>query len=55
LVERDITLQLLKDNLVKAQERMKKLADSHRTEGVFNEGDWVYLRLQPYRQITVGG
>jgi len=26
-VERDIALQLLKDNLVKAQERMKKMAD----------------------------
>ena len=50
-----MALQLLKDNLVKAQERMKKLADQHRTEREFVEGDMVYLRLQPYRQVSVGG
>jgi hypothetical protein len=27
---------------------MKTQADKHRTERVFMEGDWVYLRLQPY-------
>ena len=32
LIERDIALQLLKDNLIKAQDRMKKLADKGRTE-----------------------
>jgi len=50
LVARDIALQLPKDNLVKAKERMKKIANIHRTEREFVEGDWVYLRLQPYRQ-----
>ena len=55
LVERDIVLQLLKDNLVKAQDIMKKIADKNRTEREFAEGDMVYLGLQPYKQTSVGG
>ncbi|XP_026459814.1 uncharacterized protein LOC113360524 [Papaver somniferum] len=31
----------------------EKYADSHRTERLFSVDDWVYLRLQPYRQTTV--
>lgn len=46
-------LILLKDNLRKAQARMKQNADKHRTEREFAVGDWVYLRLQPYRQSTI--
>ena len=55
LLDRDATLQLLKDNLIRAQDRMKKWADLHRTERSFEVGDMVFLRLQPYRQISVGG
>ena len=55
LLDRDATLQLLKDNLILAQERMKKWSDLHRTERSFEVGDMVFLRLQPYRQISVGG
>ncbi|XP_071900942.1 uncharacterized protein [Coffea arabica] len=29
------------------------LYDRHRTDRAFVEGDWVYLKLQPYGQITV--
>jgi len=36
-IERDIALQLLKDNLVKAHDRMKKLVDKERTERQFEE------------------
>lgn len=32
---------------------MKKFADLKRTERSFEKGDWVYLRLQPYKQQTV--
>ena len=32
---------------------MKQQADSHRTDRVFNIGDWVYIKLQPYRQQSV--
>lgn len=32
---------------------MKSYADANRTEREFKVGDWVYLKLQPYRQVTV--
>ncbi|XP_027060833.1 uncharacterized protein [Coffea arabica] len=44
---------LLKENLLQAQNRMKQLADKGRTDRKFEEGDWVYLKLQPYRQSSV--
>lgn len=50
---RDHTLKLLKSHLSDAQARMKNYTDSHRTERQFSVDDFVYLRLQPYRQITV--
>ena len=37
-------LQLLKDNLNLAQNRMKQQADQHRSERGFDLGDWVFLR-----------
>jgi hypothetical protein len=45
--------RLLKDNLTAAQSRMKQQADKHRSEREFVVGDWVFLRLQPYRQISI--
>uniref|UniRef100_M1AIM5 Retrotransposon protein n=1 Tax=Solanum tuberosum TaxID=4113 RepID=M1AIM5_SOLTU len=45
--------QLLKDNLHKAQERMKYFANHRRTEREFQVGDTVYLKLQPYRQTSL--
>ncbi|XP_075101120.1 uncharacterized protein LOC142176753 [Nicotiana tabacum] len=46
-------LQNLKDNLVQAQARMKFYADQNRTNRSLNEGDLVYLKLQPYRQASM--
>jgi len=46
-------LQLLKDNLVLAQNGMKQQADQHRSEISFDVGDWVLLRLQPYKQMSL--
>ncbi|KAB1225090.1 Transposon Tf2-9 polyprotein [Morella rubra] len=46
-------LQLLRENLHRAQNRMKKYADLKRTDREFNIGDFVYLRLQPYRQMSL--
>lgn len=53
LYARDIALQLLKDSIPKAKERMKKSAENHRSEREFQVGDCVFLRLQPSRQLTV--
>lgn len=44
---------LLKRNLVKAQERMKHYADKKRSEREFNEGEEVFLKLQPYKQHSL--
>ena len=46
-------IKKLQQNLLKAQNRMKNLADQHRTEKTFQIGDWVWMRLQPYRQVIV--
>jgi hypothetical protein len=46
-------LQILKDNLTMAQNRMKQQADQHRSERIFEVGDWVFLRLQPYKQMSL--
>ncbi|GMI64808.1 hypothetical protein HRI_000150100 [Hibiscus trionum] len=45
--------KILKDNLLKAQERMKYYADKKRTDMEFQVGDWVYLKLQPYQQTSL--
>eukprot|EP00253_Pinus_taeda_P018804 PITA_18804 len=46
-------LQLLKDTLVLAQNRMKQQVDQHRIERSFDVGDWVFLRLQPYKEMSL--
>ena len=51
--ERSRISSYIKEHLAKAQQRMKHYADQHRTERSFSEGDWVFLKLQPYRQQTV--
>jgi hypothetical protein len=32
---------------------MKQLADQHISEREFEECDWVFLRLQPYKQLSL--
>ena len=49
----DFILKDLRRNLVVAQNRMKTQANHHHREVVFNVGDYVYLKLQPYRQNSV--
>lgn len=49
---RKLMLAVLKENLLRAQNRMKQYADKKRSDREFSIGDWVYLKLQPYRQIT---
>ncbi|KAL0386331.1 UNVERIFIED_CONTAM: hypothetical protein Sradi_3027400 [Sesamum radiatum] len=50
---RQTILQLLKGNLRRAQQRMAQQFNSKRLDREFNKGDWVFLKLQPYRQISV--
>jgi hypothetical protein len=42
-------LKILKDNLTMAQNHTKQQEDQHRSEISFEVGDWVFLRLQPYK------
>lgn len=53
LTERDQLMKKLRSNLEKARQRMKLQVDKHRTEKVLSVGDWVYVRLQSYRQTSV--
>ena len=46
-------LQLLKDNPNMAQNRMKEKMDQHHSERIFDVGDWVFLRLQPYKKMSL--
>jgi ribosomal protein L21E len=53
LRNRKLALQVIKDNLLKAQARIKQQADKHRTEREFTVGDMVYLKIQPYRHTSL--
>lgn len=53
LQHREAAIKLLKFHLRRAQDRMKQQSDNHRSDREFEEGSWVYLKLQPYRQHTV--
>ncbi|KAJ3687163.1 hypothetical protein LUZ61_016327 [Rhynchospora tenuis] len=55
LKDRQRAITQIRGNLVRAQNRMKKYADLKRSERHFHIGDWVYLRLQPYKQTSVSG
>jgi hypothetical protein len=46
-------LQILKDNLTTEHNRMKQQADQYRSERSFEVGDWVFLRLQPYKHMSL--
>ncbi|CAH9132792.1 unnamed protein product [Cuscuta epithymum] len=46
-------IQLVKQHLLKAQQRMKMQADKRRSERSFAIGEWVWLKLQAYRQHSV--
>ncbi|XP_071728608.1 uncharacterized protein [Rutidosis leptorrhynchoides] len=55
LVAREEAVSILKFHLKRAQDRMKHFADRHRTDREFNISDWVYVKLQPHRQVTLRG
>ncbi|GJW18249.1 retrotransposable element Tf2 [Tanacetum coccineum] len=53
LAAREKAINVLKFHLRRAQDRMKVVADGYRSDRIYEVGDMVYLKLQPYRQITV--
>lgn len=55
LTDRDATFQTIHKKLLKAQDLMKKQPDHKHREMHYQVGDWVLLRLQPYRQSSAKG
>jgi len=53
LMKRKEMLKVIKFHLKRAQERMKQLADRHRSERSFEIGDMVYVKLQAYMQVFI--
>lgn len=53
LKERNLLTQLIQQQLVRAQNRMKHYANSNRSEREFQVGDMVYLKLQPHLQSSI--
>ncbi|KAL6141139.1 hypothetical protein ACLB2K_059430 [Fragaria x ananassa] len=53
LQDRDALLVTLKRNLNLAQSRMKNFYDKKHVEREFSVDDWVYLKLQHYKQQSV--
>lgn len=51
--ERSLMTTLIQQQLLRAQSRMKSQADKGRSERQFQEGEMVYLKLQPYVQTSV--
>lgn len=54
LQDRDEALKQLKYHLTKAQSQMKAQADKKRVDRVFEVGEWVFLKLRPHGQQTLG-
>jgi hypothetical protein len=46
-------LKLLKENLVISQNRMKQQAYQYRSEREFEMRDWIFMRIQPYKHISL--
>ncbi|KAL0535485.1 hypothetical protein IC582_029816 [Cucumis melo] len=53
LQERDLVLVSLREHLLLAQEQMKRYADQKRRAVEYSVGEYVFLRIRPYRQLSV--
>lgn len=50
----DTMISKLKESLLKAQQRMIKATNTKRRDVHYEVNDWVYLKLRPYRQSSLG-
>lgn len=52
-VKREVMNHLLKEAITTAQNKYTHYANKKRTKTTFEVGDWVYLKLQPYMQLSI--
>lgn len=52
-INREAMNHLLKEAISTAQGKYEYYANKKRTETSFKIGDWVFLKLQPYKQLSV--
>ncbi|KAM1280645.1 hypothetical protein TB1_020810 [Malus domestica] len=45
-------VQVIKSNMKAAQDRQKSLADKHATDRKYDVGDWVFLKLSPWKGVV---
>ncbi|KAI5414055.1 hypothetical protein KIW84_058266 [Lathyrus oleraceus] len=55
LTSREVVFVLLKENLAKAQTKMKEIAEKKRREVQLEVDSLVYFKLQPYHQVSLSG
>ena len=53
LEENQRIMKTLKDSLTMAQNPKKQQVDQHRTEREFELADWVFIRLQQYKYLSL--
>lgn len=53
LRDRDEALRQLKFHLGRAQNQMTHYANARRKPANIQPGDWVYLKIRPYRQVSM--
>ena len=46
-------IHTMKKHLEQSRNRMKQQANLKRTDREFEVGDWVFVRLQPYKQSSL--
>lgn len=46
-------IELVKQNLHRARNLMQQMANKHKSERQFSVGDFVYLKLEPFRQSSL--
>ncbi|CAN6543824.1 unnamed protein product [Malus baccata var. baccata] len=45
-------IQVIKTNMKTVQDRQKSIADKHSTDRVYKAGDWVFLKLSPWKGVV---